>query len=115
MELFRNNDSIFMQISLVVKKRRRRKKTTKISEWSLNGRFLNDAKSKGLVALQSPKHFSSSQGEKKPHDKLNPDSVPTQSQEKGKENGVHVYFSFYDFQHPRLCANAHFRANSYAL
>lgn len=84
MELFRNNDSIFMQISLVVKKRRRRKKTTKISEWSLNGRFLNDAKSKGLVALQSPKHFSSSQGEKKPHDKLNPDSVSTQSQDKGE-------------------------------
>lgn len=83
MELFRNNDSIFMQISLVVKKRREEKKTTKISEWSLNGRFLNDAKSKGLVALQSLKHFSGSQGEKN-RDKLNPDSIPTQSQDKGK-------------------------------
>lgn len=66
MELFRNNDSIFMQISLVVKKKTKKKKTTKISEWFLNGRFLNDAKSKGLVALHNPKYFSSSREKKKP-------------------------------------------------
>lgn len=69
MELFRNNASIFMQISLVVKKRRRRgkkeKKPTKISECFINGRGLNDAKSKGPVALPSPKHFSSRQERKK--------------------------------------------------
>lgn len=64
MELFRNNDSIFMQISLVVKKKKKDEEE-KISEWFLNGRFLNDAKSKGPVAPHNPKRFSSSQGKKK--------------------------------------------------